>query len=667
MSQTDNRTSRIEAAKAFLNLLVRGAPKTGVLMLTARMRREEGERDHFVSTAFTAEEVPAAAKWAINFCDNKETDVYVRCSLLREKPQKGRGKKEDTLGASVLWVDLDGDQKEILTRLKSYPRPPSHIHSSGHGIHAFWLLERFSAEAQEIEGRNRGIARDLGSDLADRGWDITRVLRIPGTFNYKESEALPVETLESTGEVHPILVFPFLAAPERTTSMESLTLEKLPDNFLDKLPEKLRNLIETGKGGQKKANGKPDRSANDWATVRALLDLNHSPNICLSVLCHPQWASGEKVREARSVDYALMTIARATEGRVEYQLLEKARGELQAWTGLEFMAMEFPPIQWQVENIWLDNNIGFLAGEPKTFKTWLALDMMLSIASGTPFLNRYPVHRSGPVLLVQREDPPGYLQDRIKKIAIAKGFGGTMSAETDGRKITLHLPPPIPPFYVWTDPSFQLSDEKSIARLNEWLELQGCKSLAAIIFDPLLKLAFGFDEFKAGEVMTHIFQPTDALRSRWGASIIIVHHESKNSERSRGGQRMYGSVGLHAFTESALYLRRVGATDVDITPEYKSAQATPFSVRFANLDKEYKPELKAIQLTVLPLMEYLSSLDHSASLTEVQEHFQLQESEINKVLNRAIQKGAIVVVPGARRKGEPNRFKVAEEEGESEK
>ena len=66
-----------------------------------------------------------------------------------------------------------------------------------------------------------------------------------------------------------------------------------------------------------------------------------------------------------------------------------------------------PLTQWLVQGLWSDQAVGILGGEPKCCKSFLALDLAVSVASGTPCLRRFAVQRSGPVLLFPAEDSPG--------------------------------------------------------------------------------------------------------------------------------------------------------------------------------------------------------------------------------------------------------------------
>ena len=60
--------------------------------------------------------------------------------------------------------------------------------------------------------------------------------------------------------------------------------------------------------------------------------------------------------------------------------------------------------RWLVEQLWCARSVGVIGGAPKSAKTWLGLDMALSVATGTPCLGKYAVPEPGPVLVYLAED-----------------------------------------------------------------------------------------------------------------------------------------------------------------------------------------------------------------------------------------------------------------------
>ena len=84
-----------------------------------------------------------------------------------------------------------------------------------------------------------------------------------------------------------------------------------------------------------------------------------------------------------------------------------------------------PEKLWLIEPLWAQYAVGIIGGAPKCCKSWLGLDMALSVASATPCLGRFAVfwrtaddsHRAlGPQRLDQPQ-PFGWL--RLKLIGPA--------------------------------------------------------------------------------------------------------------------------------------------------------------------------------------------------------------------------------------------------------
>ena len=51
---------------------------------------------------------------------------------------------------------------------------------------------------------------------------------------------------------------------------------------------------------------------------------------------------------------------------------------------------------WLIQPLWGRGAVGIVGGAPKTCKSWLGLDMALSIASATDCLGRFAVQAQGP-------------------------------------------------------------------------------------------------------------------------------------------------------------------------------------------------------------------------------------------------------------------------------
>lgn len=297
---------------AFLAGVLEGSeaetPETALLALTAY--DSSTERPTFKTHYFPVTELAKAAKLSMSESVAKR-DVYARVTLLKHRPAKGRGKREDTAGTNTLWVDIDlpkgSDPKEAAEELLEFEIPPTWINISGNGVHAYWQLTEFEQDAPAIEARNRWLVEQLGGD---KGWAVTQVLRVPGTHNWKKKSApKPVYVYHyDPGSIYDLGDIPALSLRDSTPEVD-IVEEELHVDFITELPDTLRKRIETGAGAPGAEDGSgADRSRNDAYIVRTLLEMGYTAGQCLSVLTHPTWFAGDKTRQV-GYNYAVYTVA----------------------------------------------------------------------------------------------------------------------------------------------------------------------------------------------------------------------------------------------------------------------------------------------------------------------------------------------------------------------
>ena len=77
--------------------------------------------------------------------------------------------------------------------------------------------------------------------------------------------------------------------------------------------------------------------------------------------------------------------------------------------------------RWLIDGLWGDQAVGIVGGEPKCYKSFLALDMAVAVAAGVPCLRRFPAGRTGRVLLFAAEDALHIVRARLEGICRAAG------------------------------------------------------------------------------------------------------------------------------------------------------------------------------------------------------------------------------------------------------
>ncbi len=190
--------------------------------------------------------------------------------------------------------------------------------------------------------------------------------------------------------------------------------------------------------------------------------------------------------------------------------------------------------KWLIEELWAEQAVGILGGEPKCCKSFLALDMAVSVASGAPCLRQFTVSRTGPVLLFPAEDSLSVVRERLEGICRA---AGTRIEEL--------------PLYVITAPRLLLDVPQDRQRLRETVD---AIRPTLLVLDPFIRLHRA-DENASKEVAPLLGYLRE-LQREFGAAVLLVHHARKGSGKGRPGQALRGSSDLHGWGDSNLYLRR---------------------------------------------------------------------------------------------------------------
>lgn len=217
--------------------------------------------------------------------------------------------------------------------------------------------------------------------------------------------------------------------------------------------------------------------------------------------------------------------------------------------------------RWLVEHLWAEQAVGIVGGAPKSCKSWLGLDLAVSVASGTPCLDRFPVHSPGPALVYLAEDALPLVRERIAGLC-------------EHRHVALD---PLD-LYVITAADLRLDQERDRDRLETTLaELRP----RLLVLDPLVRL-HRLDENSAGE-LSGLLGFLRRLQRTHGTAIALVHHMGKKG-RTQLGQALRGSGDLFAFGDSYAYLTRARG-QLWLSLEHRAAPAPePIAVELRSED-----------------------------------------------------------------------------------
>lgn len=291
--------------------------------------------------------------------------------------------------------------------------------------------------------------------------------------------------------------------------------------------------------GQLTDVGGPERIHEIAALVPAAGNAAHYARIVVEMA---------QLRQLADVGEQIQRLAWERDGSAP-QLLEQAReivsgleerthtSRLDVETWHTFEAQAHDDVPTLIDGIWAEAAFGFIAAPPKKGKTWIAIAMAVSIATGRPFLG-FRVPTPHPVIYVALEGHRAALRARIG--AIARG----LDVNPDGDELqNLHL--------IYKPAGINLAEPTWARDLANAAQ----RTHAKIIFVDVLRAAARIKENDQAEfsALRHNLEPITAA----GVSIALLHHFIKLSDISRDrdpGERMSGSGAMYGALDAAIYI-----------------------------------------------------------------------------------------------------------------
>lgn len=531
------------------------------------------------------------AKILTHMAQHEGDDLYWCPSLF----EQDRRKIEFAMDEHALWADLDEvDPRSLDDDLK----PTIAWESSPGRYQGLWLIMRgFDVQgASWAGGENQRLTYHIGADVG--GWDTTQLLRIPGWKNHKpnyrkENNGKPYQgKLLWYDKSRRYLPDHFSDLPEldhQTRGMGDVIEDEI--ERVDRHAVWGRVRLRVNKAvreymGAREVSG--DRSEVLWQIERELADAGCTAVEIVALVRATPWnkyqGRGDELR--RLTTEAYKAIEQRSE-EVTEQLEEEASRP--APTRLGQLLKNIPQPVWIVDGIWTQGACGFIAGQPKSYKSWLGLDLAMSVSTGMPFLGHFRVATPGPVLYVQEEDGLPILKQRSDKIWPGKQVDkmmmvdGVLVWEPGEDAGTLEDAP----LDAYVDEGFTLSDPSWQSWLDDTLS-EG--EYVMCVLDPLMMMAGDVEENRAQEMTTKIFRPLKQLAKKHRVALCLVHHMRKQSQQNegvRGGQLMLGSVANHAWAEDSLYVR---LSKGELLVERESKHTTSGSFKLSNIrNKAWEP------------------------------------------------------------------------------
>lgn len=215
--------------------------------------------------------------------------------------------------------------------------------------------------------------------------------------------------------------------------------------------------------------------------------------------------------------------------------------------------MELPDPEPLVEGMLFRHENGALAGEPKAGKTWVALDLALSIACDTPAFGVLPIACSGPVVYLTGEGQTGF---KRRILAWMKHRG--IDAATVERNFFLKCSVPL---------TRDGADETRA--YIEGIRQRVGGSPVLVVIDTLARAMLGLDENAAKDAGLYL-EMTEAMCREMNCTFLTCAHTGKKADA--------GIRGSGAFTGGLDYVWTVEKVGRQIT-------VAPAALKDADMDK----------------------------------------------------------------------------------
>lgn len=209
-------------------------------------------------------------------------------------------------------------------------------------------------------------------------------------------------------------------------------------------------------------------------------------------------------------------------------------------TSMADLCAESTAPDWLVEGVVVARQPLVIGGPAKALKTSLALDLAVSLGTGTPFLGRFKVPKASNVAVFSGESGRTTINETIQRICRSKDEEPGDCGVSCG---------------------FTLPRLNNTADRKELTQLLRAAEIAAVVIDPLYlclgRAVTASNLYEVGEVLV---ATANACR-RAGATPVLVHHTNKNAGATTGavGLGDLAFAGIAEFARQWVLVNRAAA------------------------------------------------------------------------------------------------------------
>lgn len=292
-------------------------------------------------------------------------------------------------------------------------------------------------------------------------------------------------------------------------------------------------------------------------------------------------------------------------------------GDIRSWFRAmplsELLEESKHPPEWLVEGMVPFPSFLLMVGRPKTYKSLLAQEMAIAVATGTPVMGSLQVLKPRTVLYVQEESTRHDFGRRLKRILAGRASDPVSDEET---------------LHAISNTGLRLENQQHIEALAAEVERVGA---SLVIFDSLRELHDG-DENDSTEIMKSL-RPLKELRDRSNVTVLVVHHAGKYSESDDAGNAPRGSTAIGATVDGLIKVRnRKGKSTVSLQLREGGA-ANPFS-----FSPVFEPDVTRFEVEVNGEVTEINSLYEKfewAILYKLRDHGEMGIKDLGSLMGKS--------------------------------
>ena len=444
---------------------------------------------------------------------------------------KKRRLKQYAVLPKLLWADLDNVDPRKLNGTK----PTLAWESSPKRYAAVWHLDQTMTE-----DLNRQLTMTLGADRG--GWDLTQVLRVPGSVNYKYGKGVPGKKL--WWETQPIKVEklkkhlnPSIGTRdgEGGYSTSKSEARKVYEKYAKRMKPDMRKMILA-----ERAVG--DRSKVLWHMGQGLMNLGLSREEWLCLVSSTVWNKFEKHPRQLEREYDKIVGERLPGARAADLSEDEQSGEsIYDFEGSlkRLDTVNHEDVNWLIPGWIARGEITIVEGDPGIGKSWFVqyLGMLAIKGKRLKTHHQYMKRRPNPTSVLYID-----MENSVSVITKPRMTDLGLSDEEQRR------------FFVYDKP-LSLSDPDAVEAMRSYLEkVRGTPNeVGMIAFDTINVYMGDADTHKAAEVAQSLSHLTQIARD-FNLAVVVIRHLTKGSQ---GSSALYRGQGSMAFAGSARMVMRI--------------------------------------------------------------------------------------------------------------